>query len=264
MIVAATDGQLLAVTQNDHAHLAGEILSLWREGGMPDHPRRRELLFAAREHDNGWAEIDSAPMCDRGEGRPIDFMAVPAQTRWDVWRRGTRRHAEREPYAALLIVRHALHLHRSQSEDPEWSDVFAEWHQLEAELMEVAGVAEEEVERDYRWIELTDVLSLAACNRGPRAIDACGTRGELVVSDDVEAGSTLGLDPFPLAGATTFHAACRLIPDRRYAGDADLGVELAAARWRRYPVRIAPLPAAARRGFLPGIDTGVEREEERL
>ena len=241
MIVAATGGQLLVITQNDHAHLAGEILSLWRSGDMPDHLRRRELLFAAREHDNGWAELDSAPMCDPASGRPIDFMTVPRKTRWDVWRLGPRRFREREPYAALLIVRHAIHLHRAQRRDPEWSDVFAAWHELEAELMAATGAAEDDVERDYRWIELTDALSLTACNRRPREIDVHGLSGELAVSGDVAAGSTLLLDPFPLAGATTFHVACRLIPDRRYAGDADLGTELAIARWQRYAVRIAPM-----------------------
>ncbi len=53
----------------------------------------------------------------------------------------------------------------------------------------------------------------------------------------VLAGSLL-LDPFPLAGATTFRIACRVIRDRRYAGDADFGTELATARWRQYAVRV--------------------------
>lgn len=41
-------------TQTDHAFFSGEVLSLWREDGLPQHPRRGDLLFAAREHDNGW------------------------------------------------------------------------------------------------------------------------------------------------------------------------------------------------------------------
>jgi hypothetical protein len=55
----------------------------------------------------------------------------------------------------------------------------------------------------------------------------------------VPAGDTIGLDPFPLAGATTFWVACRRIPARAYRGDADLGGELAAARWEERTVRIA-------------------------
>ena len=40
MIIAAHEGHLQVVTQNDHAHFAGELLALWRTDGMPDHPRR--------------------------------------------------------------------------------------------------------------------------------------------------------------------------------------------------------------------------------
>ena len=169
MIVAPKNGQLLVVTQSDHAHFAGELLALWHSGGMPEHPTApRLLLFAAREHDNGWAEIDSAPMCHPETGRPRDFMTVSRETRWDIWRRGTRRYIEREPYAALLIVRHAVHLHRSQRSDPAWADLFTEWHELEADLIEATGANEEDVARDYRWIELTDLLSLAVVQRlGP-------------------------------------------------------------------------------------------------
>jgi hypothetical protein len=54
------------------------------------------------------------------------------------------------------------------------------------------------------------------------------------------ATETLYLDPFPLAGATRFEIPARRIPKRLYAGDADLGGELAAARWGRLEVRVSP------------------------
>ncbi len=245
MIVAPAGGQWLVTTQNDHAHFAGELLSLWHSGGMPEHPRRRELLFAAREHDNGWRELDSAPMCNPASGRPVDFTSVSRETRWRVWHRGTLRYVEREPYATLLILRHALHLHRAHHSDPEWSDILAQWRELEAELMALTGASRRQVADDYRWIELSDLLSLAACNRwysvDPRPLEAHGFRAEVrPAGDDDLLADDLLVDPFPLAGATTFRVACRLIPDRRYAGDADLGTELAIARWRDYAVRVVP------------------------
>ena len=241
MIVTPIHGQLLVITQNDHAHLAGELLSLWRTDGLPEHPRRRQLLFAAREHDNGWREADSAPRCRRRDGRPHDFMTVPRELRWEIWHRGTRRFIEREPYAALLIVRHARELHRAHRQDPAWSEVLADWRDLEADLAEQTGASAEVIAGDYRWIDLTDCLSLAACDRWRKGVTGHGYQAELRTGDDRSAlALTLALRPFPLAGTTTLKVACRWIPDRSYAGDADLGVELAAARWRQLAVRFAP------------------------
>ena len=240
MIVTSLDDRLLVITQNDHAHFAGELLSLWRTDGLPEHPRRRELLFAAREHDNGWREVDSAPLCRSSSGRPHDFMSVPRELRWEIWDRGTARFAEREPYAALLIVRHALRLHRGHREDADWADAFGRWRDLEIDLTEATGAAATDIESDDRWVDLTDQISLAVCNRWRDGIEAHGVRARLETTRAKGTlDETLTLEPFPLAGATTLRVACRLIPDRSYAGDMDLGVELATARWRTHAVRIA-------------------------
>ena len=62
-----------------------------------------------------------------------------------------------------------------------------------------------------------------------------GVRGQVEARDGV---LELSLAPFPLAGATTFQIPCRTVPQRAYAGDADLAVELALARWGTLAVRI--------------------------
>lgn len=234
MIVASAPapGRLLLVTQPDHARFSAELLSLWREDGLPRHPRRQELLFAVREHDNGWRETDSAPHCDTGRGRPHDFLSLPREERIELWQRGTARFAGEHPYAALLITRHAIQLHRERRGE-EWQPFHDYLAELYSGLFEATGAAEEEVEADYRWLDLTDLISLAVCNRWSGPFERYGFRGQL-------RDETLHLDPFPLAGATAFRIPCRRIPDRPYRGDADLGGELAAARWEELAVRLAP------------------------
>ncbi len=249
MIVTPAGGGLRLVTQNDHAHFAAEILSLWVAGGLPEHPRRRQLLFAAREHDNGWREIDAAPLHDPESGRPHDFLSLPRRYRWEVWRRGTRRFAAREPYAALLVTRHARELHADRRGEGEWDEIFAEWRELEAELREETGADERTIAGDYRWIDLTDLLSLILCAGWTGRRECHGLTIEV-------AENVLVLDPFPLAGATTFRIPCREIPDRRFASDTDLGTELARARWRRYVVRLAPRRGALTPGPAPEGEGG--------
>lgn len=240
MIVVPENGELVVVTQHDHARLAGELLSLWRADGLPEHPRRREILFAAREHDNGWREADSAPRVDPATGRPHDFTSVPLPVRAEVWLRGAGRYAEDRPRAALLVTWHALALHREHRGKAAWEEaLLAPLDELFEELLEHTGAPAEEVRSDYRFLDLGDALSLAACNRWTAAIERGGHRFSYRPGGTGVDGE-LRVEPFPLAGATTFRIACRRVPDRRYRGDADLGVELAAARWSDLRLRVRP------------------------
>jgi len=237
MIVVPEDSAFLLITQPDHAHLAGEILSLWRAGGLPDNPRRDDLLFAAREHDNGWREADAAPRWDAERGRPHDFITLPARERIEVWERGACRFAAERPYASLLIARHALNLFGGRRGEEGWDRLLDFLEDFARDLLEQTGVEPETLEKDYRWIDLADQISLAAC---ARRREPAGRHGVRIVPRD----GAIGLDPFPLAGATTFRVACRRIPARSYRGDANLGGELAAARWEEMAVRIAEVSPA--------------------
>src|SRR5262245_37751022 len=108
MIVVHDGDGLLLVTQNDHAHFSGELLSLWRDDGLTEDPRRADIVFAAREHDNGWREADAVPRVDVASGEPFGFLSLPAPDRIEIWRRGIARYREDQPYAALLVHQHAL------------------------------------------------------------------------------------------------------------------------------------------------------------
>ena len=233
MIVVSEGSQLRCITQPDHAHFSAELLSLWRTDGLPAHPRRDDVIFAAREHDNGWREADAAPRWDAERGRPHDFLSLPREERIEIWERGTSRYAAARPYAALLITRHALNLFQNRREEETWAAFVAFLTDLEQSLREETGVPREELEADYRFVDLADQISLAACNGWREPVERRGVR--IAGSDDA-----VRLAPFPLAGATTFRVPCRRIPQRAYRGDAELGGELAAARWGELNVRVAP------------------------
>lgn len=241
MIVCQAEDRLRIITQHDHACFAADLLSLWRIDGWPDHPRRREILFAAREHDNGWREADSAPFHSPETGRPHDFMTLDLAERQRIWRRGPARYVEKEPWATALILRHAQHLHRDHRQDPAWIELFGEWDEMLAAVIdglpeEESAAASDDLDSDYHWVDLSDALSLAICAGWHRPVIYEGMRG------DPEDG-VLRLDPFPLAGQTTFEISCRYIPDRRYRSDSDLAVELATARWEKMKVQVQEVPS---------------------
>jgi hypothetical protein len=232
VIVVATAGALRLVTQPDHAHFAGELLSLWRRDGLPSHPRRGDLLFAAREHANGWREADAAPRVDPTTRRPHAFPTLPDEPRRELWLRGAHRFVKQRPWASALIVEHAVRIHHSRRGEPDWAEFLGGLTELRAELMDGTETAERELANDYRFLDLADALSLAACGMGTE-VDRAGYRARVE-------GSELHLEPFPLAGSTRFAVPARTLPDRDYSGDADLGGELAAARWGELTVRVMP------------------------
>ncbi len=135
MIAAGGDGGLTLVTQHDHAALAADLLALWRVDGIAERPRRDTILWAAREHDNGWQESDAAPLVD-ATGRVQDYRSLAAPLRREIWLRGCRRYADREPLGSWLIVEHGLQLHRRLRDDPDWSDFFDSLDSLQTELVE--------------------------------------------------------------------------------------------------------------------------------
>lgn len=230
---AETGSSLRVITQNDHAHLAARILGLWTTHGLPEHPRRQRLLTAAREHDNGWQEADSAPFHRESDGRPVDFLTISTDQRIEIWHRGALRHAEEAPEVAVLIVQHALQLHSRHFVDEEWQPALRAWADLRTELLEKAPVSREELAADYRWIDLVDALSLALCSGWHRTLELGPWKVHC-------AGDVLEVDPFPLAGATTLTVPCRTIPNRRFENATELAVALAVARWEDHPVRLRP------------------------
>lgn len=239
MIVTSLDstdgGDWVLITQSDHARLAGEILGLFP--ALAEHPLRQELLRATREHDNGWAEADSAPRVD-GDGRPHDFKTLPGDERLRLWRRGIERHRAQDPAVALLILRHALNLHR-RARGPAWTEALREWRELEAELRELCLLDDELVAETYGWLDLADSISLVAC-RGLRASQADPFRIEAVGPESPDLFSTVRITPFPLAGATTFRVTARRIPRRAYRNDTELALAAAGARWQRLQVLMKP------------------------
>lgn len=247
MIVNEDGDRWRLITQPDHARFAGELLALWRGPELARHPRRDELLFAAREHDNGWRETDAAPRWDRRRGRPHDFRSLPEEEHREVWLRGTARYAGERPYAALLMVLHALALNDrrgAEGGDAESRDDFLDrLEERRGELLEASGVDAETASGDHRFLAWSDLASLAVCGGRdePFAAEVTAPEGgtRSVRGHFDPATSTLHLDPLPLAGATTFRIPARWIPRRDLGGDAALGGELAAARWREISVRVA-------------------------
>jgi hypothetical protein len=242
IVTDEADGWRL-ITQPDHARFSGELLRLWRGAELSAHPRREAIVFAGREHDNGWRETDAAPSWNHEAGRPHDFLSLPQAPRIEVWLRGTARFAEQHPYASLLVCLHALNFHQRRG-DEAWDRMIDLLEERRDGLLAATGSDLGSARADYRFVRLADAASLAVCAANSAPFEhplpqVGGTRETPTITGRFDpATATLHLAPLPLAGATSFEIPMRQLPRRSHSGDADLGGALAAERWTRLTVRV--------------------------
>ncbi|HKV52069.1 MAG TPA: DUF3891 family protein [Gemmatimonadaceae bacterium] len=194
MIIHQRGASVLLITQPDHAALAARIMRRWQYDDLARSPRRDEILFALEHHDDGWLDVDSAPLVDATNGALLDFISAPESVRRGIWPRGVARLAE-SPYAAALVAQHALHIYRRCRDDTAWQFFFDEMETLRAQHLRAAAPATlDALLRDYRWVRTGDLLSLVFCNGWTDVqIDERGGSARLL--DD-----RLVLTPDPFAG----------------------------------------------------------------
>lgn len=245
MIVGSTPQGSLHVTQADHARFASELLSLFRLPELVGHPRRQRLLRAVAEHDNGWWEADAAPRLAADGSCALDFRAVAAELRQEIWLRGVERFADEDPYIAALLAAHALRLAERWRGEESWASFLGPVTSRLEELLQASGELPEALAEDDRWMCLADSLSLAVCAGEPGLLALPGWSLRLPAAGAGGAfpdqGIAVRLEPFPFAGVTAFELSCRWLAAERFASPAALGVALATSPWRRLRVRFAPL-----------------------
>jgi len=211
MIIRRQGTTPFLITQPDHAQLAATIMERWQANGLPGSPRRGAILFAIKEHDNGWREVDAAPIVDANSGEILDFMNLPDDARRGVWPRGVQRLAE-TPYSAALVAQHAVHIYRRYRDDAAWTPFFIEMELLRDDfLRQERSATLDELLRDYRFLRIGDLASLTFCNGWSEAPEEAGH----AVTFDNE---YLAVSPDPFAGERLSIAInARQLPATRFA-----------------------------------------------
>lgn len=215
MIVRAREDGVLLMTQPRHAALAADVMRNWSADGLPASSRWASVLLATAEHDNGWLEVDRAPLQDAATGEILDFVHAPVERKHEVWPRGVDR-LSGDPYAAALVAQHALTIYARQRGRTEWGGFFRAMEERRAGYMAAAGATESELAADYFFVRAGDLASLIFCNGWTDPEE----HGQYTMR---LAGSRLEITPDPFGGHEVPLAAnARLLPNRPYTGEHDL------------------------------------------
>lgn len=227
MIVRPNGSSQLLITQPDHAALAARIMRQWRADGLLQAPRLSSILLAIEEHDNGWREVDAAPLVGDGTGRVLDFVGAPDQIRRTVWPRGVDRLAA-TPYTAALVAQHALHIYRRYRDNPGWAQFFTEMEtRRDRQLHEAAPLTLEDLVREYFFLRIGDLASLTFCNGWTDVqLDDSGS-GYAIRLD----GTRLAITPDPFEGREVpLEVIARELPNRTFRSAAEAQDAFSGAR----------------------------------
>ena len=129
------------------------------------------------------------------------------------------------PWAAALVAHHAITVYDRFRHEPGWREFFPAMTASRDEHLARAGGDEKALVRDYVYLRLGDLLSLAFCTR---AADA-QSLGPWTFRLD---GARLHVTPNPFVMDVSFAVEAREIPDLPYRSDEALATAIAAGRSR--------------------------------
>ena len=213
MIVRTGEHGIQLITQPDHAHLARAIME--HATALATHARRDDIMLAIGEHDNGWTEEDAQPTVDPATGSVVDFVNATLEMRHRVWPRGVARLAGR-PWSAALVAQHAIPIYNRFRTAAAWTSFFQRMEAMRDGLVAACGSTLADLEGDYSFVRLADLVSLTFC------VD--GTEEQRYADWSVRrTGSRVLVTPDPFGGvAIPIAVPLREIPARSFRSDAEL------------------------------------------
>jgi hypothetical protein len=220
MLIRSEGPTTLAIPQQSHAWISGQLARAWGNDSFPSPEPWEEVCLAAEQHDVGMTGWDLDPAFNAETGLPYSFLEMPLEVHLGLWDAAPQRLMVQSRYAALLVSMHGARLYRRRNLEqlqPEQADAVRSYLErqraLQRDLIEalsndsVSGpwVGEQALERNSQLVWIWDFLSLAVCLdwSSRTAREAPTLQG--AVDIEIERGPrprTLTLDPWPFSART--------------------------------------------------------------
>jgi hypothetical protein len=258
MLLRRDGDGVLAIGQQAHAWVSGQLARAWGDARVGEIEPREEVCLAAEQHDIEMSAWDLAPTRNAATGLPHDFTEMPIETHLRLWSAGPSLLLSQCRYASLLASMHGFRLyeHRdlttvSTADAAAASAFLAEqrvWQErliatLRADPLTAAGATPELITRNSDLLRIWDFLSLAICLDWAPCVadDVPAAEGTIDVNLEVAPGAigTLTVDPWPFTHPDEITVRCE---GRRLHGpyntDAALQAALDAAPWETLEFRL--------------------------
>lgn len=257
MLIRKDERGALAIGQQSHAWLSGQLARAWgneRFGPVSPH---EEVCLAADQHDVGWGSRDQHPRLNQKTGLPESFMEVPLDPHLELFTEGPRRLVTQSRYAALLVSMHGWRLYERrdlQGLADAQSRAIGEFlagqrrfqHELIASLRADPATADvverRRLHRNSMLIWTWDYLSLALClDWAPAIAKRCPTADGEVDLELTAGDRCFRLDPWPFSEATVSVRCEGRRLARQFEEPAAMREALERAAWETLEFELVPL-----------------------
>lgn len=262
MIVSRRPDGLTLVRQVDHQEQCALMAAAWGNADFARPEPFGPIVDAAAWHDEGWREWEEAPQVR--DGAPVDFPEIDRATHVGLYSRGIGDASVRGLRAGLLVSMHGQGLYEGRRGlDPGTPTPRADRPTVVQAFLRAQDAVQEELARrigpgpeldawawaGYRLLQTWDFLSLHLTWRGllagrattlPQVPRETGDPGvDLEVRPDGPMACTV--HPWPFSEeALELPVRARVVEERPYRDDLDLGESLRAAPWLTLAFSVRP------------------------
>jgi hypothetical protein len=166
MIVYEKEDSFILIAQHDHARISGDLVSAWKDELFSGSSRKKDLIYAAYQHDSSWIDLDRMPLWNDAANCPFSFRDFPGNIRFFFYSKGLDNVQKTNEYAALLGSILYTTLAEKFRNDDAIRFVNREFTRQSA-IIERLRVDVELLQMHVKALILCDELSLFACMEQP-------------------------------------------------------------------------------------------------
>ncbi|SHE82273.1 Protein of unknown function [Seinonella peptonophila] len=163
MIVRQRGDQYVLMNQHEHGLMAGEMAEHLFQVIRP----REETLFAIRNHDIGWIELDRQVVWNEESNQPYSFMDYPLALKLEAYTNGIVTVENENLYAGYLCSKHYAYFIEKLTEP--LAKEFLDREQARRQRIRKYFSADEKqyLIDNFRLLRFCDDLSLSICLHDP-------------------------------------------------------------------------------------------------
>ncbi|OIJ18959.1 hypothetical protein BKP45_14625 [Anaerobacillus alkalidiazotrophicus] len=169
MVVTEREHEVLLFEQHEHAKVCGELAEAWCEEYFIGKRKRKSVIYAIYEHDNGWIELDESPLINRERKIPFSFIDYPLTPKIKAYKKGIDIIEKKDRYAALICSLHyASFFERyTNGRGEDFLSLERDRQKKLKEKLHIHKLEEEELLFHYYLLQFCDNLSLYLCMNEP-------------------------------------------------------------------------------------------------